>query len=239
MIIQQGWRHHVARPLPGVHNSQPILSKNSHPLQGSQRVDTWRKWIQQFLQTKYNWPVWFLLLNTLFSITWVVAEKGKGDKSLVPRNENLKKKKCFFKSGMGIPNLVTCRTNNKKSLHAWHSEGSNNIAGRLISRVVGKVLGPPNHGTIVPWNHNTNSTVLLRTLWVRRIEWVPKKNCKYQLNSEQYWYEACVEWVWSNYHIALISNATLKRSGEANQNGNTGVIQSNVQRPDPLRVVTQ
>ena len=43
-------------PLPGVHNSQPILSKNSHPLQGSQRVDTWRTWIQQFLQTKYNWP---------------------------------------------------------------------------------------------------------------------------------------------------------------------------------------
>ena len=58
-------------------------------------VDTWRKWIQQFLHTKYNFPVRFLLVNTLFSITWVVAEKGKGDKSLVPRNENLKKKKCF------------------------------------------------------------------------------------------------------------------------------------------------
>ena len=98
MIIQPGWRHHADLPLPGVHNSQPVLSKNSHPLQGSQRVDTWRKWIQQFLQTKYNWPVRFLLVNTLFSITWVVAEKGKGDKSLVPRNENLKKK-VFLRAG--------------------------------------------------------------------------------------------------------------------------------------------
>ena len=101
----------LVHPWPGVHNSQPIFSKNSHPLQGSQRVDTGRKWIQQFLHTKYNWPVRFLLVNTLFSITWVVAEKGKGDKSLVPRNENLKKKS-FFKSGMGIPNLVTSHTNN-------------------------------------------------------------------------------------------------------------------------------
>ena len=41
----------------------------------------------------------FLLVNTLFSITWVAAEKGKGDKLLVPRNENLKKKKVFFKTG--------------------------------------------------------------------------------------------------------------------------------------------
>ena len=40
-------------------------------------------------------------MNTLFSITWVVAEKGKGEKSLVPRDENLKKqkKKCFLRAG--------------------------------------------------------------------------------------------------------------------------------------------
>ena len=94
-----GWRHHADLPLPEVHNSQPILSKNSHPLQGSQRVDTWRTWIQQVLQSKYNWPVRFLLVNTLFSITWVVAEKGKGDKPLVPRNANLKKKKCCLRAG--------------------------------------------------------------------------------------------------------------------------------------------
>ena len=105
MIIQQGWRHHADLPLPDVHNSQSILSKNSHPLQDSQRVDTLRTWIQQFLQTKNNWPVWFLLVNTLFSITWVVAEKGKGDKSLVPRNENLKKKKCCLAAGW-VPQIL-------------------------------------------------------------------------------------------------------------------------------------
>ena len=141
-IIERGWRHHLdpppPHPLPGVHNSQPILSKNSHPLQGSRRVDTWRKWIQQFLHTKYNWPVRFLLVNTLFSITWVVAEKGKGDKSLVPRNENLKKK-----SGMGIPNLVTSHTDNKVCSNTGHCESSNNNDNRVI------VMGAEKEGGLI------------------------------------------------------------------------------------------
>ena len=52
-------------------------------------------------------------MNTLFSITRVVAEKGRGDKSLEPPNENLKKGGEGVKSGMGIPDLVTSHTNNK------------------------------------------------------------------------------------------------------------------------------
>ena len=92
------------------------------------------------LDTKYNWPVRFLLVNTLFSITWVVAEKGKGDKSLVPRNENLKKKVCF-KSGMGIPNLVTSHTNNKVCPNTGHGESSNNNDNRVIVMGVEKEGG--------------------------------------------------------------------------------------------------
>ena len=70
--------------------SYPTLSKSSQPPQGSQSVDTWRTCAQQIWHTKYNWPVSFGRLNTLFLITWWVPEKGKGGKSLVPRNDNLK-----------------------------------------------------------------------------------------------------------------------------------------------------
>ena len=53
MNIQQGWRHHADLPLPGVQNSHPTLSIMAQPRQGSWRVDTWRKYIQQRLQTIY------------------------------------------------------------------------------------------------------------------------------------------------------------------------------------------
>ena len=96
-----------------VYNSNPILSKNSqHPL-GSQRVDTWRRWIQQSLHTKYNCPVSFLRVNKLCLNTWWVPEIGKGGKSLVAGNGNLKKGPIV--ESVGTPNLVTGRTSNK----AW------------------------------------------------------------------------------------------------------------------------
>jgi len=87
------WR--VSEKRDGSHNSQPILSKKAQPLQGSSRVDTCLMWIQQLLQTKYNFPVRLLHRITWASITWAMAEKGKGDKLLVPRNENLKNKMVF------------------------------------------------------------------------------------------------------------------------------------------------
>ena len=100
MNIQQGWRHHADLPLPGVQNSHPMLSIMAQPRQGSWRVDTWRKQIQQCLQTKYNCPVRFCtFLLVWLSITWVVAEKGKGDKSHVWQNENLNRKKAFSRTG--------------------------------------------------------------------------------------------------------------------------------------------
>ena len=43
MNIQQGWRNHADLPLPGVQNSQPMLSIMAQLWQGSWRVDTWRK----------------------------------------------------------------------------------------------------------------------------------------------------------------------------------------------------
>ena len=94
--IQQGWRHHADLPLPGIQNSHPVFSIMAQPWQGSQRVDTWRKLIQHFLHAKYNFPVRFRLGLVYLSITWVVAEKGKGDKWLVWQNENLKNNKNMF-----------------------------------------------------------------------------------------------------------------------------------------------
>ena len=81
MNIQQGWRHHADLPLPGVQNSHPALSKMWQPQQGSWRTDTCREYVQQLLQTKYNCaPGLFLQYLVCLSITWVVAEKGKGCK---------------------------------------------------------------------------------------------------------------------------------------------------------------
>ena len=116
------WRHHADLPPSGcykISNSNPMLSQNSQPPQGSQSVDTWRTWSQHCRQVKYNSPVRLGPRNTLFLRTWWVPEKGKGGKSLVPRNDSLKggKNESLFKS-VGTPNLVTCRTSNKKSLHA-------------------------------------------------------------------------------------------------------------------------
>ena len=139
-------------PLSVCYNSNPMLSKNSHRPQGSQRVDTWRRWIQQS-HTKYNFPVRFLRVNTLLLNTWWVPEIGKGGKSLVVGNGNLKKGHII--ESVGTPNLVTGRTSNKEWWWKEHGDCLNNIAGRLILRVVGKVLEPPNHGSIAPWNHNT------------------------------------------------------------------------------------
>ena len=100
MNIQQGWRHHADLPLPGVQNSQSMLSIIAQPRQGSWRLVTCRKYIQQRLHTKYNCPVRFWRDLECWSITWAMAEKGKGDKWLVGQNENLKKikkikKTCF------------------------------------------------------------------------------------------------------------------------------------------------
>ena len=57
MNIQQGWRHHADLPLPGVQNSHPLLSNKWQPQQGSWRTDTCREYVQQRLQTKYNWLI--------------------------------------------------------------------------------------------------------------------------------------------------------------------------------------
>ena len=43
MNIQQGWRHHADLPLPGVQNSQSMLSIMAQPRQGSWSSDTSRK----------------------------------------------------------------------------------------------------------------------------------------------------------------------------------------------------
>ena len=164
---KKGWRHHATSPCL-VYNSNPILSRNSQPPQGSQRVDTWRRWIQQSLHTNYNCPVRFLCVNTLWLNTWWVSEKGKGGKSFVAGNGNLRKGHII--ESVGTPNLVTGRSSNKEWWWREHGECLNNIAGRLILRVVGKVLEPPNHVTIAPWNHNA----------IQLCRWEPN-----QLNSEQ------------------------------------------------------
>ena len=111
---KKGWRHHATSTF-WVYNSKHILSQNSQPPQGSQSVETWRTWIQHILHIKYNWPVRFLRLNTLFLITWWVPEKGKGGKSLVPRNDNLKGEKWNIFKSVDTPNPVTGHTNNR----AW------------------------------------------------------------------------------------------------------------------------
>ena len=122
-----------------VYNSNPILSKNSQPPQGSRRVDTWRRWVQQSLHTNYNCPVRFLCVNTLWLNTWWVSEKGKGGKSFVAGNGNLRKGHII--ESVGTPNLVTGRTSNKEWRWREHGECLNNIAGRFILRVTGKVSG--------------------------------------------------------------------------------------------------
>ena len=83
-----------------VQNSQPSLSKIWHPQQGSWRTDTCREYVQQRLQTKYNCFIGKLNLYLVcFSITWVMAEKGKGYKWLVWQNEYLKRKNMFSNTG--------------------------------------------------------------------------------------------------------------------------------------------
>ena len=134
MNIQQGWRHHADLPLPGVQNSHPTLSKMWQPQQGSWRTDTCREYVQHLLQTKYNCPPGLLLIYLVWlSITWVVAEKGKGYKWLVWQNEYLKtKKKMFFKNGVDIPCLPTSHTNNRARVNHAHDENSNNNDNRVI-----------------------------------------------------------------------------------------------------------
>lgn len=64
------------------------------------------------------------------------------------KNESESKSVC-------TPNRVTCCTSNKKSLHAWHGECTNNIVDRAIAMGVGKGWRPPNHCTIARRIQNT------------------------------------------------------------------------------------
>ena len=68
-----------------------------------------------------------------------MSEKGKGGKSLVPRNDTLKggKSEKSFKS-VGTPNPVTGHTNNKAWSKTGHGEDSNKNVGIVILRGVEK-----------------------------------------------------------------------------------------------------
>ena len=69
-----------------------------------------------------------------------MPEKGKGEKWCVPLIDNLKGGGGNESESKGVctPNPVTCCTSNKKSLHAWHGECTNNTVDRAIAMGVGK-----------------------------------------------------------------------------------------------------
>lgn len=136
------------------------------------------------------------------------------------------------------PCHVTYHTSNKKALHAWHGECSNNIAGRSILVFVGKVPGPPNHGTITPWNHNTIQSLLHELCGCGESNACLKRITKanYTLHSTEV--KSILYGFDPSAIFFLIWDRTLKKSGESNQRGKAGMIESNLQGSDPLRVMT-